>query len=575
MSQSVRYLRYCLTLKAPAVVTTLSGDPNSAATQPFIPGNALRGALAARLLENGMAAESEDFRALILGSGVRYLHAYPANDSTRSLPTPVGWRRRKGHPDASALDLAWYTGDVNEQTTWLVEDGELTIEPEKVWPAAPLDRKGIRPFVAFVGSSTISPRSHTDARMHQQRDREVGRSWRKRENGTETAQGTPFVYEYLEPGQDFHGIVQVTAPTDADADALIEKIKGFLEGQTVLVGRSRRAGYGGAACITFNDQQPHEAKHEADWSDVQQNDVPAGALFRAYLVSSCIVRDPRTGQFDPCALRDMLGERVGGPDAVHVERVLCDFEVVGGFNRKWRLETPQALAVKAGSIFLLKALQIVPLARLREIVDEGLGERRIEGFGRLVFLQGEGSRTVSLQNADDKSAETCDVRDRQPPKLVRFLQQRMLDAAVNRALDRKAAEIIGNRCKPPTGSLLGRLRIPLRSGNPEDGLKTLRQWLREPDAKDRAVLKEEAQKKLRECRLAHSSLHEWLRDAATADAGAKMADKVRGNHKIIGPERVKEIAKERGAYYAVRLIDAVLAALARKARKREGRQQPE
>ena len=38
MSQSVKYLRYTLTLKAPAIVSTLSGDPNSSITQPFISG---------------------------------------------------------------------------------------------------------------------------------------------------------------------------------------------------------------------------------------------------------------------------------------------------------------------------------------------------------------------------------------------------------------------------------------------------------------------------------------------------------------------------------------------------------
>lgn len=553
MSQTVKYLQYCITLKAPAVVTTLSGDPNSAASQPFVPGNALRGALAARLLADGLSAESDEFHTLVLGGLVRYLHAYPANDSTRSLPTPLGWRREKGHTGEQAVDLAAYTGDVD------------------VWPAA-LDRKGIRPFVAFAGSLTNGVAPRTDARMHQQRDREVGRSWRKRENGTETAQGTPFVYEYLEADQPFRGIVQVIASSDAEADVLIEKIKALLTGQTVLVGRSRRAGYGGAASITFEDSQPHEAL----WANVEQNDVQADGKFRAYLLSSCIVRDPRTGQLDPSAMSDLLVERLGGADAVHVERVLCEFEVVGGFNRKWRLETPQALAVKAGSILVLKALQAVPHARLRAIVDGGLGERRIEGFGRLIFLQGVGSGTLTIQDAD-KPAEKRDLRDRQPPGLVRFLQGRMLDAAVSRALDRKVARIIGThtKMKPPTPSLLGRLRIPLRNGKPEDGLKTLRLWLRPPVTKDRSVLKKEAQDKLHECRLADGSLHQWLISAATSEAGAKFAQsEIRGSHQIGAKELVEEIAKERGDYYAVRLIDAVLAALARQARN-EGRPRPQ
>jgi len=49
------YLRYKLRLRSPAIVSTLSGDPNSAATQPFIPGGALRGVMATRLLASGVA----------------------------------------------------------------------------------------------------------------------------------------------------------------------------------------------------------------------------------------------------------------------------------------------------------------------------------------------------------------------------------------------------------------------------------------------------------------------------------------------------------------------------------------
>lgn len=571
MSQTIKYLPYCLTLQAPALVTTLSGDPNSAATQPFIPGNALRGALAARLLENGLAADGEEFRTLILAGRVRYLHAYPAENSTRSLPTPVGWRRKKNEPGES-VDLAAYSAVVDDHTHWGVEDGRLTIEPKSVWPAAPLDRKGIRPFVAFAGSSTRGVQPCTDSRMHQQRDREVGRSWRKVENGTETAQGTPFVYEYLAANQQFRGVVQVIASTDVEADALIEKIKGFLAGQTFLVGRSRRAGYGGAASITFTDEQPHEAL----WGDIQQHDVQAEETFRAYLLSSCIVRDPRTGQLDPCALSNLIVERLGGADAVRVERALCEIEVVGGFNRKWRLETPQASAVKAGSIFVLKALRVIPRLRLDDVVDAGLGERRIEGFGRLVFLDGEGSLRVTIQNADEKPTDKNDIGDRQPPEAVRFLQQRMIDAAVNAALDSKVAEIIGNHAKSklPTASLLGRLRIPLRSGKPEHGLNTLRQWLGDPDPKDRSVLKKEAQDKLHACRVANGSLHKWLKESAGPEVGAALArDKTRTNHRIGSVTLVEQIAEKRGAYYAVRLIDAVLAALARKARE-EGRRQP-
>ena len=84
MSRFVKYLRYKLTLDAPAIVTTLSGDPNSSTTQPFVPGGALRGVLASELLNRDVSADSNDFRRLILEGDVRFLHAYPADGSVRS-----------------------------------------------------------------------------------------------------------------------------------------------------------------------------------------------------------------------------------------------------------------------------------------------------------------------------------------------------------------------------------------------------------------------------------------------------------------------------------------------------------
>jgi len=286
------------------------------------------------------------------------------------------------------------------------------------------------------------------------------------------------------------------------------------------------------------------------------------------------VRDPITGQFDPSALPALLVNRLGGHNVVSVKRVFWDFEAVGGFNRKWRIEVPQALAVQAGSILVLKALREIPALRLREIEHAGVGERQVEGFGRLVFLRHSPSLSVRIQTTE-RPIDKTDPPAVQPPATVRFLQQRMLDDAFSRLLDRKVKAIVGepNGNEIPSASLLGRLRIPLRSGDPMAGLQRLQQWLREPNAMDRTTLKEEAQKKLRECVLANgSSLREWLIQAATADAGAKSATRElplryqisRSNNLIEG------IASERGAYYAVQLIDAVLAGLARLAHIREG-----
>ncbi|MDA0661163.1 MAG: hypothetical protein O3C60_20370, partial [Planctomycetota bacterium] len=509
MSRSAKYLRYTLTLQAPAIVTTLSGDPSSSTTQPFIPGGALRGVLAGELLNKGVSADSNDFRRLILEGDVRFLHAYPTSGSVRSLPAPIPWRKVKGLAGTLAHDLTAYTGRVDPETEFdASDDGELSVDPVETWPTVSLMRVEF-PFLEFSGSTTRGLKARTDTRSHQQRDRVKGRSWKTpHDDGSEEAHGALFAYEYLEPGQTFHGLIQVIADSETEAEAIIVKITEILNRRQIAVGRSRRAGYGGAATISIDSTEPHEAL----WGDVQQNDVPSDSLFRAYLLSACIVRDPFTGQLDPCALPGLLVKRFGGEAVVSVERTLWDFETIGGFNRKWQIEVPQALAVKAGSVLIVKAKQTIPAAAFRQIEHDGFGERRIEGFGRLVFLKRTESLKLSIATADPL-CHPMQQPTTEPSELIRFLQRRLLTVAFSRSLDRQVRAIVGDlrNIRIPTGSLLGRLRIPLRNGDPAAGLQALQQWLDGRDSNSRTALKEEAQKKLRECLLANGMpLRDWL-----------------------------------------------------------------
>jgi len=55
---------------------------------------------------------------------------------------------------------------------------------------------------------------------------------------------------------------------------------------------------------------------------------------------------------------------------------------VGNFNRKWGMPLTQALAVSAGSVFVYRATDVTQ-DQLQTLLQEGIGERRIDGFGRV------------------------------------------------------------------------------------------------------------------------------------------------------------------------------------------------
>lgn len=554
------YLRFDLKLCSSAIVSTLSGDPNSAATQRFIPGSAIRGVMAGRLLASGEDGHGELFERLILSGDVRYLHAYPQIGGSRSLPVPLSWKNPKDDP-TFASDLASFDGMITEDT-----DAE---DFEDRWPESAL----VSPSGTFVSASASSGQRTLDAvrvgaRVHQQRDRVKGRPWKDRH---ESSHGAIFAYEYLEAGQIFTGMIQVSGAATNDVD----RIKRLLE-QPILIGRSRRAGYGGDAVVSELVEIPREF---AGASALLSADVPAGQEFRVLLTSAYIGRHPLTGQNDPKAIEHELIEALGG--AVTVERRRWAFETVGGFNRKWGLETPQALAVRGGSVLVLRATRDIPMETLLAIEDQALGERCTEGFGRIAFLTPSDTGRIRLGPGDGTLQRSYTSSGAIENEHLKFLESRLVLNAARVELDRVTRLDLVATSKLPTNSLLGRLRSPLRGALDDQtatqALQTLATWCGESNN----ALKKEAQGKLTDCKLrigsTEQSLLNWLVAIATGHAGWEALLAATGNqasvtalatrHHLTTVEAAQAILEAHAAELRVYLIDAVLAAMARKNRR--------
>ncbi|MCG3173130.1 MAG: hypothetical protein GMKNLPBB_01308 [Myxococcota bacterium] len=570
-SAAPTYLHYRLQLRSPAIVSTLSGDPNSIATQSFIPGGALRGVLAGRLLASGVGGDDEEFRRLILSGEVRYLHAFPELAGKRSLPSALSWKTNKVDP-ARVIDLAAFSGAIDTAV-----DAE---DFKNVWPEEGLAAVSA-PFAAVSvssGARDIAAPS-IGSRIHQQRDRIKGRPWKDRE---EQPHGALFVYEYLEAEQVFRGAIQVMPAAAGD----IEIIKQLLVSSPILIGRSRRAGYGGEAAVEFTGQVRREYENV---SESVSQDVAAGELFRVLLASAYVGRHPETGQLDPSALPDELLSRLGG--AATVERTCWTFEVVGAFNQKWRLEVPQAQAVAAGAVLVLKATSAIPLATLRAIEHEGLGERRVEGFGRVLFLEHSDDRgTIRLRRAEDHeqtdatAATALAPQGEQSRRQLDLLERRIVLAAARAELDRVAALDLAAKAKGkrPTNSLLGRLRTLFRRSMDEQAaqaaLANLRIWCSDDD--DHA-LKKNAREQLDRCLVNREGFgceefRRWLRRLAESDHGepgwealvlasgnqATLTGLAARSHLTTGAE-AEAVLHEHSALLRVHLVDAVLGAMAR------------
>lgn len=542
----LRYLPYTLSLRAPAVLTSLGGDPSSSRTLPFIPGSALRGA-AARGLGDPRAdvGRREVFRQLILDGTVRFLNAYPNAGGRRTLPTPVSLRTDK--------NLAAAPG--GEVTAWdLAAFGEESTGDDARWPEASLSEVPDS-FVSVGAAQPLRVGPARGSRVHQQRDRTRGRAWTDPQ--TEEPHGTIFAFEFLEADQDFDGLVQILGKDDATCDALAAQVKEALRGP-VLVGRSRRSGYGGDASIAWGDPRDREVSGHG----ITSADVPQGTRFRALLVSAYVGRDPETGQLDPAQLASEVVERLGGrAEVVHPR---WRFQRVGGFNRKWRLEVPQALACAAGSVLVLEATSRIPFSDLVAVEHAGLGERRVEGLGRVVFLDAP-PETLVLRVRSPREPKAADGA---PPEVVRFAEARIADATVDRVIQEEAARLTRSSKSIPSTSLLGRLRNAMRA-EPEGALATLQTWLA-PEGAPRSRLKRPAMEQLERCRIGNGQrLSAWLRATAAGDGGQDVAallrlDAVAQRSHIVSEASAREVLAGRDEALRARLIDATLAALSRR-----------
>lgn len=545
-----RYLPYTLTLNSPAIASALGGDPNSSSTLPFIPGAAIRGAVARVLGDPGAdPARQEEFRDIILGGNVRYLNAYPSLAGSRFVPVPVSFRVEKNvayDGQIRVIDLAAFHGNTTSDE-----------QSDEHWPEEQLKPLQLG-FLSVGAAEPVLMQPKIGARIHNQRDRERGRAWKELKDGREIAHGAIFVFESLAAGQCFEGVIQICAPTDEQVAQTESRIKSLLDG-TILIGRSRRGGYGGTATIEFRDAHDREVQGSGrvGLRPVNQNIRP-GDCFRLLLTSACIARNTNTGQIDPGGLPESIELRLDG--RAKVVRKRWSFEPVGGFNRKWRLELPQVLAVAAGSLFLLEAHQDIPLSDLHAIEHEGLGERKEEGYGRILFLD-KPLRSINLSKATETTPPVS-ADDGRAPALVSEIEARIVWSQAMRKIEEQAASIAGSFKKLPSNSLIGRLRTPLR-GRPEEAISTLKRWLRDGNGQER--LKHPAREQLEECRGEDNmNLAAWILDVAERNKllSELKADVLAQHFHIVDEGSAKRVLEERWQEAVVRLIDAVLATLA-------------
>ena len=427
----MKAITYRLRLLEPVLVSQAeSGEENSAIGLPFIPGSAMRGALASRYLQVSPSSDpamDTTFRGLFLDGSVCFLNAYPWREGARSLPRSFSWMTEKDFVDE----------DEGTACDWAID------------PNLELDHpKAVRgEFCVMVEDTAhmVSPERQVNVHISLQ---DVNR------RGDEN---TVYRYEALAVGEVLAGAVV------SSNDELLERVKTLLDTSEITLGTAHRAGYGRV--------QIEDVKlSQGNWSEYSPADGQEDGEIVVTLLSDAIVRGGN-GQAN--------GD-IGGPLAAALNmpdlkpgRSYQGLHLVGGYNRKWNLPLPQTWAIQAGSTFVFPAGSFAP-DDLRRLAESGIGERRAEGFGRLaVNWQGH----IKLHWEKAEKPEVAKVALSEESKA---LAQQMANRRLRLLLDRKLAAAVNSArlgAQRPQNSQLSRVRSAtqqaLVTGNFDDLMKHL------------------------------------------------------------------------------------------------------
>lgn len=510
----MKVLVYRLRLLEPVLITkTEPEEENSAITASFIPGSAMRGALIARYLDTHSVknlATEEEPRRLFFSGEVCFLHAYPMCGDKRMLPRPLSWQMRKDEKESKVFDFSF---------------GLESFDPDEIKNRF----KSAKDEFCHIteGSTTLhTPAKHLSVHIS------LNDANRRGEDND------VFRYEALAEGQTFEGVV--IAKTDGDRTELLK----LFTPNEIRLGRAHTAGYGRAEIEIV------EEKENSDWREYEiipadkNNAATMPSPIRVTLLSDTIVRAANgqcDGDFD-AALTRLLGHEVKAQSCSRQLRV------VAGYNRKWSLPVVQTWALQAGSVFVYPPNEF-DVEKLRSETVFGIGERCVEGFGRIavdwrtqpVLPQGK------MPPIDLKGATLSDESAR--------LAREMANRRLRDLLERKLVEKVNatNLTKLPKNAQLSRVRNATQQAlfalhlSPEEQLRQIESHLN--DLKG-------AKQQFEHGRVDDTSMLKWLYDRlATKDVQAQLL------HGIVLPViagQAAELDDTLQAEYTARFIDGVM-----------------
>ena len=352
-------IRYQLHTELPLIITDAArSEGYQYETQSLIPGSALRGLVLSSLSQQE-PQWFEDHRRELLQQ-VRFLDAMPTVGDKAPLPAIMGFYEDK--------DETHFTS--------VVTAGAF---------AAGDKRAKIGRFCSPEGSTLKFWAPHTGGITRIQRNLEPGEDTR------------PFQIRYLSQGQDFEGYILTEDP------AVTEKLLSVLP-DTVFLGADRFAGFG--QCRLTFPEACTEPRFRQQYGFTGEG--PRSKVLYLLAVSPFTMVNALG---EPCGLDAGLLARKLGVSSVELSYCSTSIGEYSGYNRTWQCRDSVMRMYDRGSLFRLVCSEIPSLSAVRSLQQEGLGLRRAEGFGQILFLRDGLLENITGKQSLQQTEENTDLQE--------------------------------------------------------------------------------------------------------------------------------------------------------------------
>lgn len=366
-------------------------------TMEYIPGSAIRGAYIYKYIvaNNMIDINGGEHRQKLLNGKIKFLNAYPIYNGKRSIPFPKSYFAEKQKIKLRNQNLQVVSG----------LDKSLDSNYDKV--------RGPE-FALYENGKIFSINIEKNSNLH------INKTRGKEENKL-------FRYESMIKNQNFQGIIKV------EDENLIDEIKSLFENEIVYLGGSKGSGYGKCKIkeiMVVDDNPEIQAIKDADKI---QKEIYIMAM-------SDIIYSNEVGECMTYIDEEEIKKRLNLEEVEFLDSTI-ETKNITNFNNKWNASTPNINSIKAGSVFKYRITGDLNKELLEKFIDEGLGERKLDGFGRFIVLSNIKEGLLIRDTSIEKQGDNKEIQGNLNSRDKKLLQNVVNNIYKNR-LEKDISRII-------------------------------------------------------------------------------------------------------------------------------------